>query len=351
MAASKTPADPKRQATVRRAVFFGMILILALGVWNTTFEYVEPFEVGIKGSRYAGGIQKEPLPGGFWYLTGPGVMIHKFPTTLQAVEFADSKSAVADANPNILASPSVDISTSDGSKLKVDVTVLYRIKDPWLVQTSLGPGRVFERNVVVIATPALMEHLGRLHAEEFYNEQLREKQTTAALAAMQPALESKGLHVEHILIRQYYYLPDYQKQIEQRKVQDQLKFTQQSRADATKEDAKRRKILSEGEANVAVEKRRGDSEITKIQAEADLYARKRRSEGDLLVKLAEARGTELENTSYEGVGSENMVAEQMADVLRGMDTVVLSDTGKSGSFNPLDLDAMIKMFGAGGSKP
>ena len=65
-----------------------------------------------------------------------------------------------------------------------------------------------------------------------------------------------------------------------------------------------------------------------------------------LVTLATAKGTELENTSYEGQGSENMVAEQMAGVLRGMNPIILSDTGKTGSFNPLDLDAVMKMFGS-----
>ena len=54
--------------------------------------------------------------------------------------------------------------------------------------------------------------------------------------------------------------------------------------------------------------------------------------------------TELQNAAYEGGGSDNLVAERMADVLRGLDTVVISEKGGN-SFNPLDLDGLVKMFG------
>ncbi len=351
--ASQALKDPKARARLRRVIFLGAVTILLLGTCNTTYDYVPPHKVGIRESRYAGGIQKDPLPGGRWYITGPGVTLHMFPTTLQAVEFASSPSETSKDNEHVMAAGRIEIDTSDGSKMHADVTVIYRIEDAYTIMREFGPGRTYEVNALVPrAQAALKENLGRLSAEDFYNDDAREKATQSALEAMRAPLKHSGLLVEHVLIRQYYYANDYQKMIEARKVQDQLVFTQQSRAESSKEDARRRKIAAEGEAAVAVEKQRGESEIIKIRAQADLYSRKQRAEGDLLVSLATAKGTELENAAYEGNGSENMVAEKMANVLEGLDTVVLSDT-KSGAFNPLDLEGLMKMFGTragGGAK-
>ncbi|MBI5496262.1 MAG: SPFH domain-containing protein [Deltaproteobacteria bacterium] len=344
--------DPRKERLIRRGIFFGAIGLAVLIGFNTTFEYVPPHQVGIKVSRFAGGIQQEPLAGGRWYITGPGVTIHLFPTTLQAVEFTSTASETAKGNEHVYPAGRIEIDTSDGSKMHADVAVLYRIGDAYKVMHEFGPGRTFEVNAMVPrAQAALKEKLGKLLAEDFYNEELREKATQAAMESMRPPLKESGLIVEYVLIRQYYYNQDYQKQIEQRKVQDQLVFTQQSRAEAAKEDARRRKIAAEGEASVAVEKQRGESDIQKIRAEADMQARKKRAEGDLLVTLATARGSELENAAIEGAGSDNLVAERMAEVLGGLDTIVLSDTGKAGSFNPLDLESLMKMFGRGGGAP
>src|SRR5439155_1533803 len=88
---------------------------------------------------------------------------------------------------------------------------------------------------------------------------------------------------------------------------------------------------------------RGDAEVKKLEADADLYRRRRAAEGDLLVKLAEAQGTELENQALRGVGSENMVGLRMAEALRNTQVIVLPSDGEGGT-NPLDLKSMLRRF-------
>ena len=63
----------------------------------------------------------------------------------------------------------------------------------------------------------------------------------------------------------------------------------------------------------------------------------------LLVKLAEAQGTELENQALRGVGSENMVGMRMAEALKGTRVIVLPTDGEGG-MNPLDLKTLLKRF-------
>ena len=92
-----------------------------------------------------------------------------------------------------------------------------------------------------------------------------------------------------------------------------------------------------------VELARGEAEVKKLEADADLYRRKKAADGDLLVKLAEAQGTELENQALRGVGSENMVGMRMADALKGTQIIVLPTDGEGG-MNPLDLKTLLRRF-------
>jgi hypothetical protein len=87
---------------------------------------------------------------------------------------------------------------------------------------------------------------------------------------------------------------------------------------------------------------RGKSEAARLLADANLYARQKAAEADLLVKHARARGTELENAARNSVGSENLVGLRMAEALRGIKVIVLQSG--PGGFNPLDLNSTLRQF-------
>jgi len=80
------------------------------------------------------------------------------------------------------------------------------------------------------------------------------------------------------------------------------------------------------------------------EAERDLYVRKKEAEADLLVATAEAQGVELKNQAMQALGAEAMVAIKMADILKGLDVILLPAGGEQG-MNPLDLNAVLKTFG------
>jgi regulator of protease activity HflC (stomatin/prohibitin superfamily) len=334
--------DRLRSAFKARVVLVVPIaLIVGLIVFESFTEYVPPFEYGIKASRFGGGIIKDKLEGGRWYFTAPGVTVHHFPRSVQIIEMTDSDKERAVPEARLI--PRIEVDTSDGSKVKVDVTLLYRINDPFLLIDKLGPGKKYEATVETNAIGALKKSLGSLLAEDFYHESKRVEQSNNARAMLNASLQEFGMSIDHVLVRQYAYEKGYQEQIENRKVQDQLVFTNQSLAEAQKEDAAKRKIDSEGKANSAVERQRGEAEVTKIRAEADLYRRKKEAEGNMLVTVAGAKGQQLVNAAYASAGSDNLVAMEMAKVLEGIDVLVVSDT-KTG-FNPLDVEQMVRMLG------
>jgi hypothetical protein len=146
-----------------------------------------------------------------------------------------------------------------------------------------------------------------------------------------------------VLVRRYAYDQKYQEIIETRKIKDQTVYLRQAEAKAAIEERKRDTIVSEGKATVDVEASRGESEVRKSNADADLYKRKKDAEGKLLVELADAKGTQLENDALQGAGSENMVGLKMAEVLDGLSVIVLPTDGEKG-LNPLDLSSLLKKF-------
>jgi regulator of protease activity HflC (stomatin/prohibitin superfamily) len=337
-------ANPKR----KRALFLGVLVIgailLAWIVTSGVTTYIRPYEAGIRQSRYTGGIDATAKIGPALVFTGPGVTYHLFPTVVQTLNLNSAGGEGNSESADSRTIPSLEVDSSDGSKIQIDGTILYRITDPYTVMTKIGPGRLFEDNALIPkGQQALKQALGQLRAEDFYSETLRIDATNKARDALNVDVKEYGLVVDHVLVRQYKYLQEYQSQIEERKVQDQLVFTNQSMGEAKKMEAARVKIDAEGQAKVDIEQKRGDTEVQKINAEADLYSRKKHAEGDLLVSLAKAKGTELENAAYRtSAGADNLVGLDMAAVLEGIDVVFLQ--GGPGGTNPLDLRQILRMF-------
>ena len=236
------------------------------------------------------------------------------------------------------------IQTSDGFFVDVDVSFLYHIKDPYLVFTTIGPGTLFEDNgIIPKAEPALKETLGKLTTEEFYNSPMRVQKAEEAKQRLNSELNLKGIEVDQVLVRYFIYSKEIQKNIEEKKLQDQMVFTNQAAARAAKEEAELKKIVQEGMVIAAVEMEKGKAYVTRKIAEKDLYVRKIKAEADLLVQLAEAERVRLKNEALKGIGSERMVGLKMADAYKGLDLIILPSDGSHG-VNPLNLNNTLQLF-------
>jgi regulator of protease activity HflC (stomatin/prohibitin superfamily) len=320
-----------------------VILLLVIG-FNLFFVYVEPDEYGIKVNRVGlnRGVQKEVYHAGLSFILPFGLQqMHKIPKGIQVLELTNFPETAADSARKDRAA---HIQTSDGFFVDVDVSMLYHIENPYLVFTTIGPGSLFEDNgIIPKAEPALKETLGKLTTEEFYNSPMRVQKAEEARAQLNNELNQKGIEVDQVLVRYFKYSPEIQKNIEEKKLQDQMVFTNQSAARAAKEEAELKKIVQEGMVIADVEMERGKAYVTRKIAEKDLYVRKIKAEADLLVKLAEAEKVRLRNESLKGIGSERMVALKMADTYQGLDLIILPSDGVHG-VNPLNLNNTLQLF-------
>jgi len=334
---------------VGRLVRIKLLWVVA-GVWLVVHlsaascsTYVPPNMVGLRQVYYGSqaGIRKDIYQPGLHFITAGVERLHLFPHDLQVINFSDSSSEISQA---FRSAPSIKIQTSDGYNVQLDVSVLYRITDPYKIFIEAGPGRAFEdRLVVPRADRILRRTLGELNSEQFYQGPKRIEKAKAAYDQLAAEVGLNGIQIDAILVRRYIYDSKYQQLIEGRKIKDQTVFLRQAEAKAAIEQRKRDTIVAEGKAAQETELSRGRAEVEKLRAKADLYERRRAAEGRLLVELAEAKGTGLENTALQGAGSENLVGLKMAEALRGVRVLVLPSDGKEGT-NPLDVGSLLRKF-------
>src|SRR5687767_11518637 len=100
------------------------ILLFSMIFFGSCMEYVAPNEVGIVESRIVPptGVRAGQKKGGKVYFLFPGQTIHTFPKNLQVLDFADTREGQVVRVRDQRIEPAVQINTSDGSQVKVDMT-------------------------------------------------------------------------------------------------------------------------------------------------------------------------------------------------------------------------------------
>ena len=336
----KVPRIRLRRPKGKVGLFFVLFAVVLIGIFvfiNLFFTYVRPNEYGIKQVNIGvnPGIQEKIYAPGYAFRIPFNVeTIHRFPRQVQVLDLTNDRTG---KHKSQYADKMAKIQTSDGFFVDVDVSILYRIIDPYKVITTLGKGRGFlDKGVLPRAEPILKKTLGELDTEEFYNSPLRVAKVEVARELLDAELEPMGMEVQQVLVRFFEYSTEIQRNIEEKKLQDQLVFKNQSEARAATEAAEIKRVTEEGEAKVRVTLEQGRAYKVEKDAERDLYVRSKNAEADLLVQLAEAKRTELRNEAMQAVGADKAVALEMAEVLAGLDVIIVPSGGDNG-FNPLDL--------------
>jgi regulator of protease activity HflC (stomatin/prohibitin superfamily) len=284
----------------------GLVLAPFIFLRTCVVTYVPPNEIGLRQISFgpAKGLQKSLVLPGYRRQIRGYETIRTFPRSIQVVEFTNSDSERSTDHRTI---PSINVPTVDGYPVGVDVTVQYRIADPFLVTSRFGFGRGYEDNVVIRFTdPAIKQHLGELRAEEFYRDR-RLAKVRDLRNELAKRFSENGLLLADVLIRQYDYPDTFQSLTEQKKIQDQSVLTNQALAKQAEVDTRLKQTAAQGQNNINVRAAEFQAQITSLNADRDLYERSRRAEANLLVKSAEAQGSELINRAMEGAGSDKLL--------------------------------------------
>jgi len=207
-----------------------------------------------------------------------------------------------------------------------------------------GAGALYEQNGIILqAETTLKSSMGTLHPEDFFDADKRVAKQDESRDRFNDLLIPNGLRVEHVLIRYPQYHEAVQARIEARNIQEQTKQKNVQEAILAQALGAFKEVEQQGLADLSIKLMEGSNYVTRINAQMDAYRRKKASEGNKIIALAEAERQRMINDAYQGAGADRLVGLEWAKVLSGLDTIILESGGPNG-FNPLDLDSLMKQL-------
>jgi len=325
-----------------------MFFLLAF-LYAVCTQYIQPDEFAIKQVDVpvpfltgAAGIHTNIYQTGIqWRLPGCEKFLI-FPKSIRAVTLHSKGKTQESIDSFVRYEDAAHIQTSDGFFINLDVSILYRVTDPYKVVREFGAGTLYEQNGVIFqAEPTFKATMGTLHPEDFFNTAKRVAKQEEARDRFNDFLLPRGLKVEQVLIRYPKYHEAVQARIEARNIQEQTKQKNIEEAKLAQATALLREVEKQGEANLSIKLMEGSNYVTRLTAQMDSYRRIKASEANRVISLAEAEKQRMINEAYQGAGSDRLIGLEWAKVLSGLDTIVLESGGANG-FNPLDVEKMMK---------
>ena len=354
----------------------GVVVSLVFFVFG---QVVGPNEIGIRRNYVSLGVLKEGyqenglLPGLHWKI--PGV------STVQMVarDFYflhlnnDSNGPFEEDSEYSRRLGELEIPTTDGSKIKTDVTLVVRYFDgpgtePAVVptdDTSLpspvpfahrkelthgGPRELINiyttdptRQMDLLVRQAedyLKKNLSNLSTTDFYNPSLREAAALNANDAINSSVNQHGIEIWASLIRRYVYSEqNIDNQIFAKNLQEQTERLNSAKRRLEEARAETKDKMAELDAKIMDVKVQGEQEKAVIVSEADRYELEQRSVGDRMVQEAYAEVDRLKNTVLtETKGADVYIARQMAPILSTLQGGVVTD------IDPFNINDWVKKF-------
>lgn len=333
-----------------------LFVFLAL-LYATCTQYIRPDEFAVKQVDVpvplltgAAGIHTNIYQTGVHWLVPGCEKFLVFPKSIRAVTMTAKRGEGGEADEFVRYEGAAHIQTSDGFFINLDVSILYRVVDPYRVVREFGAGALYEQNGIVFqAEPTLKSTMGTLRPEDFFNAERRVAKQEETRDRFNDFLRPRGLIVEHVLIRYPQYHEAVQVRIEARNIQEQTKEKNIEETRLAMASADLNEVVKQGEAMLTIKMMEGSNYVTRLTAAMDAYRRKKASEGNLVVSLAEAEKQRMVNDAYQGSGADRLVGLEWAKVLSGLDTIILESGGPNG-FNPLNIDGLLRQLNVQPSK-
>lgn len=318
---------------------FVVVVAIAGGVILYTFgTVVPPGKMGIRQvtlGPYRGFSERALSPGYHWTIPFYSV-IHLMPSTMQILDLSRDRQPV-------------EIQTTDGSSVDVDVSLLYRFYTlageghggPDDLITKVGSHSEAIKRVETAAMNELRKALGKLSTSEFYNPEKREKEIGEAHEGMNDRLAQFGIRLEAVLLRRYTYREErIDNAIFQKNLQDQEERLNAALSRLAEAKADLERVSAEWDAKIKTLRVKGENEARVLRSEGDLYEAKRTAEGDLEVAKGRAEVEWLKAGALaSSAGASIYLGKELAPLLGSLRGGVVSE------LDPYNLEGWVERFG------
>ena len=354
-------------------------------------QIVYPDEIGIRQNYFnIPGVLKEGFqdnglyPGLHWKIPGLST-IHLIDRDFQFVNLNSIDQISGDLNLTQL-----EIPTTDGSKVKTDITLILRFfekaegvskleKDkpahiqeiteadlkqktvPFAVPVAQyphgGPKELVNKYrtkkeeqlkiFAITAEESLKKALSNLSTSEYYNPVLREKAALSAVDRINKDVNPDGISLWSTLIRRYVYSEkNIDEQIFAKNLQEATE--QLNKAERALEQARAETEMTQAQIDATIKdlKVAGEQETEVIMSEGDRFELEKKSEGDRLVQEARAGVDKAKNEVLTQIsGADVYVAREMTPLLETLQGGIVTD------IDPFNVESwMDKLISAGGGK-
>lgn len=325
-----------------------LIFLLIIGVISLSYVFGKVVYPGYMGVRQItlgpsqGYTENGLRPGYHWDLPFYS-KIHVLPATVEIMNLHRNRKKYPDTVGTL------EVQTTDGSSVDVDVTILYRyFQDK--TNSNGGPADLIQNvgnatNRFSFLQTAIINELkkslGGLSTSEFYDPILREGKVAKALKALNTRLNSYGIKIENILLRRYTYT---EQQIDnaifKKNLQNQEVRLNKASGELSQATADLESVAAEGDEAIKDLKVRSQNEADLIRSEAILYEDTKKAQGDLLVEKAKASIEKLKaGVLAKTQGAQVYVAKELAPLLASL------KGGVVGEIDPYNLEDWLKRLG------
>ena len=373
------------QGMIRPVVTFALVCVLIL-VFVPYFVFgkvVPPDTIGLRQNLFGvpfvlkKGFQESGLePGLQWQIPMLSQVI-LLPRDFKSIDYQ------AEAREGDYAAGDLLVPTTDGSKVKTNVTLVVRLFErPELYQTQPetpvletgkgdihGEGTVEAPKPVItkrshggpqelianyspsqaailekvsqIAENGIRQQLSELSTADYYNPLLREKAALRAQDDIAKALAPDGIELWATLILRYTYVEQkIDDQIFAKNLQDQMERLNAASSRLAAARANTERERANWDAKIKSLEVEGQTKAQVVESEGRLYEASKKAEGDFLVAKAraevDAARAQVLNAATDG--AENYVAREMAPLVRTLAGGVVSNV------DPYDVDRWVERF-------
>lgn len=333
--------------SVKRKLFLlGLGFIVVMTFYGSCTAHVAPNQWGVELKKFgfSKGIQPTPYGSGL-YFVGPGTTMYTFPREVHLLEasaerqeqkakYPEQANAIDeyfDHRATILGEAThrvidaINVQTSDGYAVSTDVSLLYSIVDPIKIARDFGWQSMYVDSFVISTfRNSVLQTLGKLNAESFYNEVVRIGAVEEAQQLLQKRFAERGFKVERLLLSNYRYVANYEKSLRDKKVAVQLAEKNRKEGLVNEERAKLQQIESKGNAQITIAEAEVEAQIAKITAEAELYASRARARGDTEYNVAQAESKRLKAAALQNAGGRYVVAMENAKMLDSIEGAAMT---------------------------
>lgn len=245
-----------------------LVLAIVLTVAGAGLVFIEPTHAGVVITVLGeGGMRPEPLLPGLHWIVPFVERVELYPTTTQT--FTMARTASEGETQGLI---TVEARTSDGQRIFVDSSVIYRIEPSAVIQIhKTWQGRYQDDLILPQARGIIRDAVSQYRVEEVLSTK-RFEMTSLISNQLQQVMSENGLTLVDFVLRDITFTEEYAQSIEQKQIAEQQALQAKFVVEQKKQEAEQARQVAQGQADAAVIAAKGAAEARLIQAEAEAKA-------------------------------------------------------------------------------